>query len=284
VLLPPALGIWVRQGLYYATTNGQQMKLYKYVSTSAAKAILSTRSIGFSRPSYFNDPFDTPIAMPVPTSNPIDGLFAHLGARGKSSIWEENTAILSLTRTMTNMLMWAHYADSHQGVVLGIDMERAGFLDDKTNMVPAHLGSVIYSRHRNMDHYRSHFGEPVVVGATHHFVLSHYEKWQRLFLTKPLEWAYEEEVRVVKCIRGVSANAGSNSSGCFSIVNLRGRPIHCFHIPDDAITDIYIGLRADPAAVGELIALAPKAIFHQSVLDQEAYALTTRPHRNARAE
>jgi Protein of unknown function (DUF2971) len=42
----------------------------------------------------------------------------------------ENTALLCITRSRDNLLMWAHYADQHRGVVFGFrpDIERDSFL------------------------------------------------------------------------------------------------------------------------------------------------------------
>ena len=167
------------------------MILYKYTSLETVRRILEFARIGFSRPGFFNDPFDKPIATPVQTHNPISEIFANVAAQVKSTVWEQNTAILSLTRSPKNALMWAHYADNHRGAVLEIDASAAGFTDEKTNMIPAQFGSVVYSRSRQIGPYSSTFQESVNVGATHCFVLDHYEKWQRLFLTKPLDWAYD---------------------------------------------------------------------------------------------
>ena len=195
------------------------MILYKYMTLETAQKVLVTNKIRFSRASFFNDPFDTPVATPVPTENPIDGMFADIGAQGKSNVWEQNTALLALTRTANNALMWAHYADSHGGAVLAIDTAIAGFLDVDTNMIPAHFGSVVYSRHRPSGPYGSKFETAVQVGKTHQFMLNHYEKWQRLFLIKPLEWAYEEEVRVAKCIEGLKPGNSVNKSGSWSVID-----------------------------------------------------------------
>ena len=228
------------------------MILYKYTSLETAQKILENALIGFSRPSFFNDPFDKPVATPVPYDNPIDGKFSGIRAQIKSQIWEKNTAILSLTRSPTNPLMWAHYSDRHRGAVLEINTHDAGFTDIKSNMIPAQFGSVIYSRSRPPGPYYSTFNESVEVGGTHHFVPDHYEKWQRLFLTKPLEWAYEEEVRIAKCLKGLeSQGSSSNESGDCIIEEFDDRPLHCFGFPRNAITKVFIGARADKSVVTE---------------------------------
>lgn len=246
------------------------MILYKYVSLAGALAILRANSLGFTRPSHLNDPFDTPLAQPQPADNPLEAAFAGIGAWGKSLIWEQNSAILSLTRTPTNALMWAHYADQHRGVVLAIDTAAAGLLDFKSNLVPAHFGNVVYARHRPSGQYRSAFGVPVTVGVTSHFVLEHYEKWQRLFLTKPIEWAYEEEVRVVKTIRGLGKGKTAIPSGVFTVVTHQDRPLHCFHLPAGAITAVYAGVRVDDPGLASLHEVA-EAPVRRATVDQSTY-------------
>ncbi len=255
------------------------MILYKYMSVSSALATLETNSVGFSRPSFFNDPFDTPLAVPVPTTDPISEMFADIGAWGKSHIWEERSAILSLTRTPSNSLMWAHYADHHRGAVLALDTSAAGLLDPNCNMIPAHFGSVIYTRHRPSGPFHSTFTEGIAVGATHHFVLSHYEKWQRLFLTKPIEWAYEEEVRVVKCLHGINATSGegTNPSGTFTVVEHQGRPLHCFRLLPGSIKAVYAGARATTDSLNALTHAAGPISVTQAKLDQSSYAVSVEP-------
>ena len=53
--------------------------------------------------------------------------------------------VLSLTRNPLNALMWAHYGDQHAGVVIGINMEVAGFNKIETNLIPATYGDLIYT-------------------------------------------------------------------------------------------------------------------------------------------
>ncbi len=231
------------------------MNLYKYVSLPSVKRILTSGRIGFSLSSYFNDPFDKPVAMPETTSDPVSEIFADVRAWAKSNMWESNTGILSLTRTATNTLMWAHYADCHSGAVLEIDMVKAGFTDVKKNMIPAQYGSVIYTRRRQRGPYVSKFDVGVEVGGTHNFVLKHYEKWQRLFLTKPLDWAYEEEVRVAKCLKGLDPDGvSSNESGNCEVISISDneRPLHCFAFPVGAIVKVVVGVRANEAEVTKL--------------------------------
>ena len=113
------------------------MILYKYVPFELAKTVLATGTLQFSRCDRFNDPFDAPR---YPLSH------AELDARGNLArinwewSWRERTGLLCLTRTPTNPLMWAHYADSHRGVVIGIDATSAGLTNPIKNLIPAQFG------------------------------------------------------------------------------------------------------------------------------------------------
>ena len=250
------------------------MILYKYTLLDTAEQVLDSAHIGFSRPSFFNDPFDKPVATLGPYENPIEGMFSGIRAQIKSQIWEKNTAILSLTRSPTNPVMWAHYSKGHRGTVLEIDTHAAGFTDIKTNMIPAQFGSVIYSRSRPTGPYFSTFNEGIEVGGTHHFVLSHFEKWQRLFLTKPLEWAYEEEVRIVKCLKGLESQGSStNESGNCTIKMIDDRPLHCFEFPRQAITKLYVGAQADKSIVTELSDKFPDVSVCQVKLEDTRFEI-----------
>ncbi len=250
------------------------MILYKYASIGAARQIFSTARIGFSRPGFFNDPFDRP-HVPLPaTTDSISGVFEDIRATAKSRLWEERTAILSLTRSYSNALMWAHYADSHGGAVLEINVEHAGFTDVGTNMIPAQFGTVVYSRHRSNGPFVSNFDEGIVVGATHHFVLSHYEKWQRLFLTKPLEWAYEEEVRVTKCLNGLEPHGNStNESGNCTTIEIDNRPLHCFQFPREAITRLFVGARVSDTEVAAVKEECGELTIIQAALDDDRFEM-----------
>lgn len=252
------------------------MILYKYMSLQTALVVLRNQTLGFSRPSFFNDPFDRPFAQRTPDVSLDDHLFGGLRADIKAMAWELHTAILSLTRTPTNALMWAHYADHHRGVVLAIDTALAGLHDESSNMIPAHFGNVVYARHRPVGPYHSRFDIPVTVGATFAFVISHYEKWQRMFLIKPIEWAYEEEVRVVKSVHSLSKTGGTNQSGRFTIVDL-DRPLHCFHLPPGSIVGVYAGARMDRAALATLRTAGEGVGIAQAIADQTTYEITVPP-------
>lgn len=228
------------------------MRLYKYMSLASLEAVLEHNTVGFSLPKDLNDPFDFPTAPDVRDY----GLFGSLTASLKGSIWARYMGVCSMTRTATNSLMWAHYADKHRGAVVEIDMGTAGFLKTEANAIPAHFGSVIYLNNPNMSQYAGAptSGPGVVVGELYDFRVDYYQQLQRLFLSKPLCWAYEEEVRVVKCLRGVDEENPENASGTFTVVRRDdGSSMHAFHLPEGSVCQIRFGIAANPYEVQRIV-------------------------------
>lgn len=257
------------------------MILYKYVPFDSGAKILGTNSIGFSQPEYFNDPFDLP-------SYPVQRYAEDRGDRAQYSIgmlriinknmsWARNSGILSLTRTPTNALMWAHYADKHEGLVIGIDVIKAGLTDERSNFIPAQFGTVIYVSRRHDHPFVSKPETALGVGTTYHFPQDHYEKLQRLFLQKPMYWSYEEEVRVVKCINGVTPDNSANPSGTFFVREVNGHPLYLYALPQGCIRELYFGIRTDDEASNALYcqakALNPDLSVYECKLDADALSV-----------
>lgn len=147
------------------------MILYKYVPFAAGAQIIDSNAVLFSQPKTFNDPFDMPTYPDEPAGDPVSAVFAQVRTMGKNYIWAEKTGILSLTRTPANALMWAHYADKHQGMVIGINAETARFTDEQSNFIPAQYGSVIYVSRRVSGPFTTRPATGIAVGETHIFRL-----------------------------------------------------------------------------------------------------------------
>lgn len=251
------------------------MILYKYVPFDVAAKILDNNSIGFSLSSSFNDPFDVPWYPdePLPVSDSsllsVEKIFSRIHTMAKCSTWAERTGILSLTRTPTNPLMWAHYAHNHQGVVIGVDTVEAGLTDEGSNLIPAQYGSIIYVSGRSQSPFVTQPQTGIEVGNTHHFPSDHYEKLQRVFLHKPLCWAYEEEVRVVKCISGISSSAGTTQSGTFHVIDVHGKPMYLYALPPNSVKEIYFGIRSEDETSDDLHSRATAA--HPGVAAYQCY-------------
>ena len=44
-------------------------------------------------------------------------------------MWIAQRGVLSFSKTSTDALLWAHYADGHRGLCLGFDFEKMGVAD-----------------------------------------------------------------------------------------------------------------------------------------------------------
>ncbi|WP_090241938.1 DUF2971 domain-containing protein [Pseudomonas guineae] len=97
--------------------------------------------------------------------------------------------------------MWAHYADQHQGFVIGYDVSGPFLNSPAYNLITVDSGDVLYTNTKTpfalnpesmealLGVYQQAFG---FEGAADQALA------RRLLLTKHASWVYEEEVRVVK--------------------------------------------------------------------------------------
>jgi hypothetical protein len=256
------------------------MILYKYIPFDSGMKIIKSGKIGFSQPQYFNDPFDIPS---YPTNNnvsAIEAVFEQLRVWGKEHIWAENSGALSMTRTPTNKLMWAHYADMHQGMVIGINVQEAGFTNKETNFIPAQFGDIKYVSERPTGEFVTQVREGMVVGATHHFMADHYEKTSSVFLHKSIEWSYEEEVRVVKCLKGIEGGSAVTESGSFEVIKINERPLYLYDMGQASIEEVYLGGRCQEknqtAAIDLIKKTSPAAIVRKAKINKNRFGLEFR--------
>lgn len=127
---------------------------------------------------------------------------------------EELFGILCLTEDPDNLLMWAHYADSHRGFVIEFD-ETSPFFDRRVNADDElrYLRKVIYSRKRPS------------------LTLSDVEDGS-IFLTKGDAWEYEAEWRMIVPLSDASKTIGAGPEA-----------VHLFAFPADAVKSIVLGSR-----------------------------------------
>lgn len=181
------------------------METYKYLNESDAQKFLQNWSIAFKHPAGFNDQFDF---LPVYTGRTPEERTAEIETRAEKyflerqphvtrsqalgvTAWEldrfEKMHISDLrcyvrtsafwvtcfSRTETNLLMWSHYAKT-SGVVVEFDTN-APLLKDQ-------LRPVLYSQKRPRIDVRG---------------FSYKAKLPDPYFVKSLDWAYEQEERVV---------------------------------------------------------------------------------------
>jgi hypothetical protein len=199
------------------------MILYKYMSASTLKATVENSTLRFTIPSFFNDPFDCALSSEKGSKeetlkNLTNVLLTHFH--------RNRSGALCLTRNQFNLLMWAHYADNHQGAVIGIDTEIAELECESQNIITAKSGSVIYTSIR-----------PSSCGAELPQTFdskSDRATLEKMFLHKSIHWAYEEEVRVVRVIHP-DFNETTVIHKDMAHLDVK--------VPKDAIKEIYLGSR-----------------------------------------
>lgn len=243
------------------------MIIYKYVDAHTLNMILQSRRIMFTHPADFNDPFDRPRVSRAAYGFEYHDIFTNelvtreMQADQADTAWGQ-CAISSFTRTHDNALMWAHYADKHKGVVLEIDAEEAG-LTSKSFLIPVQFGSVIYMKRRNPDPGPVRGLEDsrarIIKRSEGRFEIENYEGLQRLFLTKGLSWAYEEEVRVVcePFHYNWDSNNESFTGSWKRIIKGDGNFGYGWRLRPGSITRVYAGLR-----YGAMNELREQALVH----------------------
>ncbi|CAH6972588.1 conserved hypothetical protein [Vibrio chagasii] len=218
------------------------MILYKYMSFKAAISVIENSSLGFSCLEDLNDPFEcTAFGFEEGSDSFVTASMATNACKNRFS---RNYGVLSLTRQPLNPLMWAHYGDEHQGVVIGFDAKLAGFTDEDTCVIPCQYGEIVYSAtkpHKNLPTLSSE--ELMSIGNGIKFNSDSFNLVKRAFLYKSIEWSYEEEVRVVKDISALpfSYHFGKGRSNAWSKISVAGRPLYCLDMPENAIKEIYLG-------------------------------------------
>lgn len=156
------------------------MILYKYIDHASLNRFFKDGyiSIKFTPHSEFNDPFESyGYAL---DDESIESLTMRY-------VIDQNLACLCLSKNPLNVLMWSHYADKHQGFVVAIDTQRAGFDDEEKCLITASKGDINYLENRiksKLKISREDIYDTDIIN--------------KLLLTKSLHWQYEEEVRIIK--------------------------------------------------------------------------------------
>lgn len=170
--------------------------LYKYYSYAGGKAALKSQNLGFRNPEFFNDPFEL-----TALSNSVGPISKQETLKRRIDQLKDQVAILCLTRSALNPLMWAHYADQHQGFVIGYDTSGPFLNSPEYNLITVDSGDVLYTNTKTPFALNPESME-ALNGVYQHAmgfeVAADRALARRLFLTKHASWVYEEEVRVVK--------------------------------------------------------------------------------------
>ena len=96
--------------------------------------------------------------------------------------WNHENCLLSVSKTAKNTVMWAHYADKHKGVVIGIDFDNV--FPEANRECGVLMEPVNYSEQRPKINILTDFNDSP-------------KAYLKAVLTKSIEWKYEQEFRTV---------------------------------------------------------------------------------------
>lgn len=239
--------------------------LFKYVSNQRVKSLICDNKIRFTQFKALNDPFESSVLMQFqePATNEEYEKLSSTAAsmmrdldkpstqgRMATDLYSSLYGILSLSRNVNNMLMWAHYAQSHTGFAIGFDEKHEFFKDSGDNDFEPALKKVIYSKNRAVQT----------------------DDEELIFCHKSIDWAYEEEERLFKLLElGIP-------TGGFCELN---QPVYLFNIPKDAYKAIYVGANMPKDKKEELLSACkshlPNVVVYCADICEEMYELVFSP-------
>ncbi|WP_284462370.1 DUF2971 domain-containing protein [Chryseobacterium sp.] len=155
--------------------------------------------------------------------------------------------ILSLSKNWKSSLMWAHYTVSHRGFCIGFDENHDFFKDflSSDKNTSRYTKDVLYSEKRAK--IPTSLSEPTLTFEP--------------FLTKSIEWAYENEVRVIATLNSAS-----------SVITTEPYNICLFKVPHTALKEIILGVNIDSDSEKKIREFAEKSnieIFKTKISETE---------------
>lgn len=154
--------------------------------------------------------------------------------------------------------MWAHYGQSHTGLVIAIDVDKAK-LNDNNFIINAKKGKIKYESNLNVTSYdKERMSERLYqIGNDEYYSLDGDggDVLRRAFLIKQKSWEYEKEVRIVKNVKSsklyfnanldYSDRKSFNTEDSWSCKQINSSyPLFLYHLPDGCIQTVFIGNRA----------------------------------------
>lgn len=221
--------------------------VYKYCRPERID-ILQRGIIMLSRPSAFNDPFELKphydtvqdLVLPVSpkASEQARAQIAEMQRRINEQVMPQSAidtalenatstiVLLSLSENRDSLLMWAHYAASHAGFVIG-------FESPEEILAGA-------SPHRHIAKVRYAVERPSKI--TFEEITN-----DELLLTKSKEWEYEQEWRILDSLFSADGETLAHAPNCWPFIF---RP--------EAVKEVIVGCRASSKFVAEIEAILDK--------------------------
>jgi hypothetical protein len=178
------------------------MLLYRFMSLRNAMSSLQEKRLRVGRLLELNDPYDC-----APGLTGGLGLSAELEEAYETQYFEtaaQSLGILCFSATVSDPVIWSHYAESHRGIALGFEFEKA---DPSCGIFP-----VTYSSERRIFNMRE------LANLDTSKVMSRI--LQEGFTIKAESWRYEQEYRQFIILDGCTPS-GENyfHSGPTGVIN-----------------------------------------------------------------
>lgn len=183
--------------------------LYKYANwNNYIKDNIKNNILWFNTPEQFNDPFDIFANFQMDKQDRLyaENLFEKEGCDiqivkeistqdilalqtigDRSNLHNSKYGITCFSKNNDNILMWAHYANKHQGICLGFDI-------DETDI---HLEKFIDEKNKQLDESLSHKLLPIEYGDNRPEFRFSGNNTEELLRTKSILWQYENEIRIM---------------------------------------------------------------------------------------
>lgn len=172
--------------------------------------------------------------------------------------WNDKFGILCLSEKHDNLIMWAHYAQNHEGFVIGFNANSPFFDQRKSkNDYIRSLRKVIYEENRpEMTLYDNKMRDQE---------LNEYIVRNTLF-TKSYHWTTEEEWRMVMNLEDADVQREDETGKSY-----------LFNFPASIISSIYLGVRITDQPKNKIIQIIKErgdsVPIYQGYLDQKKYLL-----------
>jgi len=258
--------------------------LYKYFPPERVDVIQNGR-LRFTQPVVFNDPFESSpaflelapkqmmdrasrieaarIGMPEEERKRFfDSVYSPTGSARKGpqagaailEVLGRGVGTLSLTEKPDNLLMWAHYAKSHEGFVIGFKtadpfLSRPGARANAAN----NLRKVRYSKRRGKLKFLTSLG------------------LEEMYFTKSLEWEYEQEWRMFTPLaeedtKDILETALKSIAQSGAIAGLPPCPVRLFDFPPSCLHNVIVGCRATDQTRSAITAMIAAKYPHAEIL------------------
>jgi hypothetical protein len=173
--------------------------------------------------------------------------------------WDSQVGILSLSAIEKNLLMWAHYADSHRGMLIEFNPKHTFFNGPNPSDAEFNFGmltKVVYSKDRPKNHVEKTSVLEIIP----------------MLKTKSDEWIKEKEWRVYEMLekRTEQVTKGSET-------------VYLFKLPPDCIKRVVVGYNMDyknRKRVVDAVKTNPKLKgikIEESVLNLDLFSLEYQP-------